>query len=281
MQKIFSISRCVAAVAMFAVLQFGFGAAPKVGKDTAVIVVSPNGSDDAAGTQEKPFRSFERAQRAVRESNADHDVVVQLASGVYRLSSPLLFTAMDGGRNHHRVSWTGAEGAKPVISGAISVTGWKLFAKERQIYVADVPLRTDARQLWVNEVLMSRASVELPRAEVEFTPEGIVLKDPHLAYLAKLPDQTRMEVESTGFFTDRISPVERVSGRTLVMKQPAWNNNIWGYDTLNSPYHPELSHLFLANSLAFISQPGQRYVDPARASYTCGRLRAPISTAWM
>ncbi len=65
------------------------------------------------------------------------------------------------------------------------------------------------------------------------------------------------------------------------MKQPAWNNNIWGYDTLNSPYHPELSHLFLANSLAFISQPGQWYVDPARASYTCGRLRAPISTAWM
>jgi hypothetical protein len=94
--------------------------------------------------------------------------------------------------------------------------------------------------------------------------DGVVFKDARFDYLTKLPDQGRLEVESTGFFTDRFSPVDRVSGRTLVMKQPAWDNNIWGYDSMSSPYHPELSHLFLANSLGLLSQPGQWYIDPTK-----------------
>ena len=184
--------------------------------------------------------------------------------GVYRLNRPLLFTSLDGGRGGHHVSWIAATGANPVISGAIPVNGWTLFDKERQIYVANVPVGADSRQLWVNDALMIRASIEIPRSAVEFTMDGIVLKDARFDYLAKLPDQGRLEVESTGFFTDRFSPVDRVSGRTLVMKQPAWDNNIWGYDSVSSPYHPELSHLFLANSLGLLSQPGQWYIDPAK-----------------
>ena len=89
--------------------------------------------------------------QAVRGANADHDVTVQLADGVYRLTHPLLFTALDGGRGGHHVSWVAAAGASPVISGAIPVTGWTLFDKERQIYVADVPVGADSRQLWVND----------------------------------------------------------------------------------------------------------------------------------
>lgn len=48
------------------------------------------------------------------------------------------------------------------------------------------------------------------------------------------------------------------------MKQPAWNNNIWGYDDIDAPYHPELSHLYLSNSLAFLTLPGQWFIDPAK-----------------
>ncbi len=224
---------------------------------------------------ERPFQSLERAQQAVRTINADHDVTVQLAGGVYRLVRPLFFTARDGGRNGHQVVWAAAAGTNPVISGAIPVTGWALFDKERQIYVADVPQGMDSRQLWVDDKLIGRASIEILRAAVEFTMEGIAFKDPHYDYLAQLPDQGRLEVESTGFFTDRFSPVEKVAGRTLVMKQPAWDNNIWGYDSVSSPYHPELSHLLLINSLAFLSQPGQWYIDPAKGKLY---LRAPAGS---
>jgi len=239
-------------------------AARRLAKDAVVIAIAPGGSDSADGTVAHPFKTLERAQRAVRLVNGDHDVLVQLGDGVYRLERPLIFTAKDGGRNGHMVSWRAAAGAHPVFSGAVTVTGWKLFDKERQIYVADTPAGLDTRQLWVNDRLGSVASIEVPRAAVDFTMQGIVLKDAKYDYLAKLPNQDRMEVSATGFFTKRISPVEKVEGRTLVMKQPAWNNNIWGYDTLNTPYHPELAHLYLANALAFLTKPGQWVIDPAK-----------------
>jgi hypothetical protein len=229
-----------------------------------VIAVSPQGNDASAGSRDAPFRTLERAQRAVRDANTDQDVTVQLADGIYRLERPLIFAAADGGRNGHHVAWVAAAGANPVISGAMPVIGWKLFDKERQIYVADTPAGLDARQLWVNDALAPRTELEIPRADVEFTQQGLLLKDARYDYLAQLPQQDRLEVDATGFFSKRISPVARIEGRTLVMKQPAWENNLWGYDTIIRPFGPQFAHLFLANSLALLNQPGQWYLDPSR-----------------
>src|SRR5580704_3904274 len=53
--------------------------------NAVVIVVSPAGNDNGPGTREQPFLTLERAQRAVRQANADHDVTVELGDGVYRL----------------------------------------------------------------------------------------------------------------------------------------------------------------------------------------------------
>jgi len=155
-----------------------------------------------------------------------------------------------------------ADGVHPVISGAIPITGWKPYDEQKHIYVADTPKGLDSRQLWVNDQLAQRTSVEIKRSDVSFTPQGMVLNDPRYDYLAGLPDQDRMEVVSDGFFTRRVSPVESVQGRTLTMKQPAWNNNIWGYDTITRPFGPEFAHLFLANSRAFLSRPGQWVLHP-------------------
>lgn len=253
-------------------------AALKPAKDAVIIAVSPEGNDLAAGTRDHPFQTLRRAQQAVREINADHNVTVELADGVYRLKAPLIFTARDGGRNGHHVSWMAAPGASPVISGADAITRWKLFDKAKHIYVANVPIGTDSRDLWVNDKLASRASIEIPRSDVQFTLEGIFIKDARYDWLAKLPSESRLEVESTGFFTDRFSPVEKSDGRTLVMKQPAWDNNIWGYDSMSSPYHPELSHLYLSNSLAFLSKPGEWYLNSAKGKlYLCPPVGADTS----
>jgi hypothetical protein len=230
--------------------------------NAVVIEVSPTGNDNGPGTREQPFQTLERAQRAVRQANSDHDVTVELGDGVYRLAQPLIFTAQDGGQNDHHVVWTAAEGAYPVVSGAIPVTGWKLYDKQREIYVADTPVGLDSRQLWVNDKLAERASIEIKRSDVSFTARSIVLNDAHYDYLAKLPDQDRMEINATGFFTRRVSPVEKIEGRALTMQQPAWDNNIWGWDTITKPFGPQYAQLFLANSLAFLNQPGQWYLDP-------------------
>jgi hypothetical protein len=232
-----------------------------------VIAVSPNGDDQNPGTREKPFRTLERAQAGVRQLNSDHDVLVELAAGIYRLATPLVFTAEDGGRNGHHVTWTSAKGLKadefPVISGAIPITGFKLYDAKRNLYVAKSPEGLDARQLWVNDKLVQHGSIEIPRADLSFTANGIEWKDAKFDYLQKLASPGRVEVEATGFFTDRISPVAHIEGRTLVMQQPAWNNNIWGYDTLNSPYGAQWARLWLVNALEFVSKPGDWYIDPA------------------
>ena len=229
-----------------------------------IIAVAPTGSDADDGTVDHPFRTIERAQRAVREINSDHNVIVQLAGGVYRIDHPLIFRAADGGRNEHTVAWTEASpGVQPVISGGLAVSGWHLWNAERKIYVADVPRGLDARQLWINDRLAPRTSIELASKDWEFTRQGIVLRAGAENPLAGLQNANRLELRATGFFTERISPVERVEGNRLIMRQPAWDNNLWGYDTVEKPFGPQFSHLYLSNALELISQPGQWFLDPA------------------
>ncbi|HEV2578123.1 MAG TPA: right-handed parallel beta-helix repeat-containing protein [Acidobacteriaceae bacterium] len=201
----------------------------------------------------------------MREINGNNNVVVRLARGTYRIDHPLIFRAIDGGRNEHTVTWSeAAPGAQPVISGGLAVSGWHLWNAERQIYVADVPRGLDARQLWVNDRLAPEASLELARKDWSFTRDGMVLRAGAKNPLETLQHANRLELRATGFFTERISPVERVDGDTLVMRQPAWDNNIWGYDTVEKPFAPQFSHLYLANALELISQPGQWFLDPAQ-----------------
>jgi hypothetical protein len=229
---------------------------------TVTIHVSPLGNDAGDGSVERPFQSLTRAQRAVRAANSNADVIVELADGIYRLSEPLQFRAVDGGQAGTRVVWKAAANASPVIAGSMRITAWKMHDAEHQIYVADIPIGVDSRQIWVNNRLAQQASVELARSSVAFDADGMMINDPRYDYLAGLPAQDRIEVQSTGWFTNRFSPVSKVAGRKLLMQQPAWDNNTWGYDTLNAPVGAETAHLFLNNSLAFLRQPRQFYIDP-------------------
>lgn len=236
-------------------------AAVKPAKDAVILAVSPNGNDGAAGTAAAPFRTIERAQQAVRQASNDHDVIVQIADGTYRLTKPLRFTADDSGHNGHTVFWQAVQGAHPVFTSAIQITGWRMHNAKAGIYVADTPVGLDSRNLWVNDQLVLIASVEVQRKDFNFTREGMTLKTASPA-LPIGPQDKRLEIRATGFFTERLSPIERVNGSTLVMKQPAWDNNLWGYDTIEKPYHPELQHLYLVNSLKLLTQPGQWFIDP-------------------
>jgi hypothetical protein len=229
---------------------------------TITIHVAPLGSDAGDGSETRPFQSLARAQRAVRAANDRADVIVELGDGIYRLSEPLQLRALDGGRGGTHVVWKAAANASPVIAGSVRITAWRLYDAERQIYVADIPRGVDSRQIWVRDRLAKPASIELARASVGFDAEGMTIDDPHYDYLADLPAQQRIEVQATGWFTNRISPVGRIVGRKLLMRQPAWDNNTWGYDALNAPVGAETAHLFLSNALAFMRQARQFYIDP-------------------
>ena len=229
-----------------------------------VIHVSPQGSDEGDGSVAHPFRSLMRAKASVRTLNGDHDVTLRIADGTYRLDSPLRFTAEDGGHNGFIVRWEGVEGAHPVISGSIPVIAWRLADTQRGIWSANIPTGVDPRQLAVNGRLAKRAAIEAPRDAFEFREWGLEIVDPKWRFLADLPDQHRIEVEGTGWFTHRHAVVDRIEGARIVMQQPGWRNNLIGYDTLARPVSRAAARMFFTNSLAFLREPGQWFADPAK-----------------
>ncbi|MDV6330380.1 right-handed parallel beta-helix repeat-containing protein [Asticcacaulis sp. 201] len=237
---------------------------------TAVqIHVSPVGNDTGDGSAKAPFKTLPRAQAAVRAVNASRDVTVILADGVYSLTAPLVFTAADGGQGTHTVVWQAAPKAKPMLSGGMNVTGFTLMDAKTFVYAADVPKGLESRQLWIDGVLAERPKIEIKARDIDFTATGFVIKNPDLAYIADIKHPSRLEMEMTGFFTDRYAPVKSIDGKTVTMQQPSWDNNTWGYDTLSSPIFPDDSRLFLVNAPELFgvtnqwhSNPYQWFIDP-------------------
>lgn len=235
-------------------------AAPARHVRTTTIVVAPHGNDHAAGSLRHPLRSIAAAQRAARTAVAKgRAVTVELRGGTYTLTAPVEFGARDSGTKAAPVRWVAAKGEHPVVSGGRSVTGWHSVDASKHIFEASVPRGSDSRQLYKNGAEVPRAAIEIARSAIAVTDTGFTIVDPALAYLATLPDQRRIEVESQDSFTDRYAPVASITGTTVTMQQPAWRNNNWGYDTLAKPFAG--GKLQLENSKAFL-QEGQWYLDP-------------------
>ncbi len=193
---------------------------PVPGAAPVTFHVSPTGDDASDGSEGRPFRSLKRAQTAVRTTGGAGPVTIELTDGTWRLTEPLTFAAADGGRERRVVTWRAAPGAHPIISGGVPVSGWRRYEAQRDVWVADVPKGQDARQVWVNGILAQRAIRQIGYDEVTITPTGLVFKVPDLAYLADLPDQRRIEVEASGYWTYRFATVDSITRDGIVMQQP-------------------------------------------------------------
>ncbi|REE02019.1 right-handed parallel beta-helix repeat-containing protein [Marinoscillum furvescens] len=78
------------------------------------------------------------------------DIHVRLLEGRYILNRPLHLSERHSGGNGHRVVFSAAPGAYPVISGGMQVEGWKIYSAELNIWKAQLPQGTDSRQFFVN-----------------------------------------------------------------------------------------------------------------------------------
>lgn len=113
-------------------------AASSPAEAAADFYVSPRGNDAWSGRlatpnrarTDGPFATAARAQRAVRSlrqksPELQRPLLVELRSGTYHLSEPLVFTSEDGGTAESPVVYGAYPGEKPVLSGGTRLRGWK------------------------------------------------------------------------------------------------------------------------------------------------------------
>lgn len=165
----------------------------------AAFYVAPDGRDDADGSARRPFASFARARKAVREradGTATGEVLVLFRGGRYELAEPVVFTPADSGTAGRPVVYAAFPGERPVFCGGTEIRG---FRAERDgtwsVAVPEPFRRRPFRQLWVNGRRAVRACEPdggwFTLADVKEAPAGKDRKE-ETAVTAKLaPDALR------------------------------------------------------------------------------------------
>lgn len=223
----------------------------------ADVYVSPSGSDSNDGTSEgKAFATLGKAQQAVRAQvgSMNANINVRIGSGTYELSSPLIFTASDSGRNGFTVNWIGS-GA--TVSGGRKLTNWA--SGQNGIYSASIPVGTKSRNLYVNGQAANFARRKVNRKDLTYTSTSIKWTNGAWDWITSTAGIADAEVRFINSFTDRYSPIKGTGNRELIMDQNSWFLNNWGYDTVNKP-NADFG-VWVQNALALLSEGGQFYVD--------------------
>ena len=140
----------------------------------ALFFVSPTGSDEAAGTSAAhPFATIEHALSGARGAKAG--ATITLLDGLYPLRAPVRITGADAGPGRPLTlqAHQGA-GARPVLSGGASITGW-IWDSGAGLWRAPMPAvfkgSTVLRQLWVGGERLARPTISLG-AQLNATTAG-------------------------------------------------------------------------------------------------------------
>ena len=121
------------------------------------IWISPKGSDFNDGTRQSPKATLTSALRQAREWRRTEDnriqggITIYMEGGTYAFHEPVFIRPEDSGTKESPTTIRSIGNEKVILSGGISINGWK---KQGKVWVADVPVFNgrplDFRQLWVN-----------------------------------------------------------------------------------------------------------------------------------
>ena len=121
------------------------------------IWISPKGSDFNDGTRQSPKATLTSALRQAREWRRIKDnriqggITIYMEGGTYAFHEPVFIRPEDSGTKESPTIIRSVGDEKVILSGGISINGWK---KQGKVWVADVPAFNgrplDFRQLWVN-----------------------------------------------------------------------------------------------------------------------------------
>jgi len=233
--------------------------------------VSPSGDDAGKGTANDPFLTLDHARKIVRQdkSRGQCTINVNIKSGIYALTTPLIFESLDSGSPQARVVYrAAANNLFPVIiSGGISVPSFTCNANICTATVADLPAGIMPRQFYANGQRAIRARsnygqvvnlnyTRVSNGYTQIVPEPF--SHPEL-----------MEAVTVTQWKMMRCPVASLSGNTLVMQNPCWDNA----NSYASPVNFQLLS-WLENAPEFVTVPNMWYLDPYTQQLTYYNTRA-------
>jgi hypothetical protein len=257
----------------------------------AEIWVSPEGSDANAGTREKPLRTPATALRKGRELRRMADastaggVKIVLRGGVYEMAETLRVRSEDAGTERAPTVFEAAKGERPVLSGGVSITGWRNPGGDEgakfpsvtrgNVWVADVPvfqgLAANLRQIWVGDRKAVRARAQngddmerllaWDRVKEEATVRAAALLGLSDAG-GKLAGLEMLILQQWEIAILRVKSV-RVDGEKAVLTFHSPESRIEFEHPWPQPSMKEGNHapFFLSGAAEFLDQPGEWWTD--------------------
>ena len=248
---------------------FGFaGGPPGAVAASNTLHVAPDGRGSACTTREPCALDTARDRARALVPLADGDVVVELQGGTYRLTSPFKLGVRDSGRPGHPVVYRAAAGQKPLLSGAIKVTGFTEVDAAKNLYRAKVPAGTASRELFVDGVRAERARGPRNPSGFAATATGFTTSDPSYA---SWTNPAQVEVVSNNAWKQMRCPLASITrsasgGSDLTVDPACWNNNHTSVPNPSFPFNgaglPGMDGItWLENAYQLLGTPGQFYLD--------------------
>ena len=272
------------------------------------IYVSLQGNDKNPGTKEAPFNTLNRAIKQAREwrrlnwPEVAGGIYIRLEEGVYAQRNSLFLRPEDSGTPDSPTVICAVDGAHPVISGGVAVTGWKrgcnhpaIPEKLRQkIWSAEAPLignrRVETRQMWVNGHKVQRAA-QFPDGGLErmidFNPEEQTITIPVSQSVnpERLQNAGQLEMivhQRWAIAILRVKSIDVKDGQAVVrFHEPEshlefahpWPQPVIGGEKGNSSF-------CLTNALELLDQPGEWFQEyPSGTIYYYPQASENMETA--
>ena len=253
------------------------------------IYVSLQGNDKNSGTKEAPFYTLNRAIKQAREwrrlnrPEVAGGIYIRLEEGVYAQRNSLFLRPEDSGTPDSPTVICAVDGAHPVISGGVAVTGWKRGCNhpaipeklKQKIWSAEAPLignrRVETRQMWVNGHKVQRAA-QFPDGGLErmidFNPEEQTITIPvsQSVNSERLQNAGQLEMivhQRWAIAILRVKSIDVKDGQAVVsFHEPEshlefahpWPQPVIGGEKGNSSF-------CLTNALELLDQPGEWFQE--------------------
>ena len=272
------------------------------------IYVSLQGNDKNPGTKEAPFNTLNRAIKQAREwrrlnwPEVAGGIYIRLEEGVYAQRNSLFLRPEDSGTPDSPTVICAVDGAHPVISGGVAVTGWKRGCNhpavpeklKQKIWSAEAPLignrRVETRQMWVNGHKVQRAA-QFPDGELErmidFNPEEQTITIPVSQSVnpERLQNAGQLEMivhQRWAIAILRVKSIDAKDGQAVVrFHEPEshlefahpWPQPVIGGEKGNSSF-------CLTNALELLDQPGEWFQEyPSGTIYYYPQASENMETA--